>query len=72
MGGITQAIEHAFPDLRGKEQIYKVIWGDLYQRGLINTESLGTTMSRQGILTRRTTELGSKLIGFLSEPLELK
>lgn len=25
VGGITQAIEHAFPDLRGKEQIYKVI-----------------------------------------------
>jgi hypothetical protein len=72
MGGITQAIEHAFPDLRGKEQIYKVIWGDLYQRGLINTENLGTTMSRQGILARRTTELGSKLIDFLSEPVELK
>ncbi|SIR04251.1 hypothetical protein [Aquipseudomonas alcaligenes] len=72
MGGITQAIEHAFPDLRGKEQIYKVIWGDLYQRGLINTEGLGTTMSRQGILARRTTELGSKLIDFLSEPVELK
>lgn len=72
MGGITQAIEHAFPDLQGKEQIYKVIWGDLYQRGLINTEGLGTTMSRQGILARRTTELGSKLIDFLSKPVELK
>lgn len=68
MGGITQAIEHAFPDLRGKEQIYKVIWGDLYQRGLISTPGLGTTMSRQGILARRTTELGQKLIDFLSEP----
>ncbi|BCA27380.1 hypothetical protein [Metapseudomonas otitidis] len=72
MGGITQAIEHAFPDLQGKEQIYKVIWGDLYQRGFINTECLGTTMSRQGILARRTTELGSQLIDFLSEPVELK
>lgn len=72
MGGITQAIEHAFPDLRGKEQIYKVIWSDLYQRGLINTEGLGTTMSRQGILARRTTELGSKLIDFLSDPAGLK
>jgi hypothetical protein len=71
MGGITQVIEHAFPDLKGKEQIYKVIWGDLYQRGLINTEGLGTTMSRQGILSRRTTELGAKLIEFLSEPVEM-
>ncbi|MBK5008005.1 hypothetical protein [Pseudomonas sp. S32] len=69
MGGITQAIEHAFPDLRGKEQIYKVIWDDLYQRGLINTQGLGTTMSRDGILARRTTELGTKLIDFLSEPV---
>ncbi|MBD8739072.1 hypothetical protein IFR41_06090 [Pseudomonas fluorescens] len=72
MGGIAQAIEHAFPDLRGKERIYKVIWGDLYQRGLINTDGLGTTMSRQGILARRTTELGAKLIDFLSEPVELE
>ncbi len=69
MGGITQAIEHAFPDLRGKEQIYKVIWDDLYQRGLINTQGLGTTMSREGILASRTTELGSNLIDFLSEPV---
>jgi len=72
MGGITQAIEHAFPDLRGKEQIYKVIWDDLYQRGLISTQSLGTTMSREGILARRTTELGAKLIDFLSEPVAPK
>lgn len=72
MGGITQAIEHAYPDLRGKQHIYKVIWGDLYQRGLINTDGLGTTMSREGILARRTTELGSQLINFLSEPTDLK
>lgn len=70
--GITQAIEHAFPDLRGKEQIYKVIWDDLYQRGLIDTSGLGTTMSREGILARRTTDLGAKLIDFLSEPVALK
>ncbi len=72
MGGITQTIEHAFPDLRGKQSIYKVIWGDLYQRGLISTDSLGTTMSRDGMLAPRTTELGSQLIDFFSEPTPLK
>lgn len=29
-------------------------------------------MSHEGILARRTTDLGAKLIDFLSEPLELK
>ncbi|WP_330113965.1 hypothetical protein SA496_14425 [Pseudomonas sp. JS3066] len=68
MGGITQVIETALPDLKGKEETYKIIWSDLFQRGLINTQGLGTTMGRDGMLSSRTTRLGKQLIEFLSEP----
>lgn len=66
MGGITQVIEFALPELAGQENLYSQIWKDLYQRGLLNTESLGTTMTANGMVDRRTTPLGSKLINFLS------
>jgi len=66
MGGIDQVIEFALPELQGREKIYKVIWRDLYQRGLINTDNLGTTMSAHGMKSSRTTEMGSALIKFLS------
>ncbi|KNH48326.1 hypothetical protein [Pseudomonas lini] len=66
MGGIDQVIEFALPELEGREKIYKVIWKDLYQRGLINTDNLGMTMSAHGMKESRTTEMGSALIKFLS------
>lgn len=68
MGGITKVIEHALPELKGKEAIYTVIWKDLYQRGLINTDGLGATISGSGMVARRTTDLGQQLIDFLSAP----
>ncbi|MBV7554256.1 hypothetical protein KW841_18055 [Pseudomonas sp. PDM28] len=66
MGGIDQVIEFALPELKGQDAIYKIIWKDLYQRGLINTDSLGTTMSAHGMKSSRTTPVGSALIKFLS------
>jgi hypothetical protein len=66
MGGITQVIEYALPELKGQEPLYGSIWKDLYQRGLISTDSLGTTMSVEGMTANRTTDLGARLIEFLS------
>ncbi len=66
MGGIDQVIEFALPELQGKEDIYKVIWKDLYQRGLINTDNLGMTMSAHGMKSSRSTQMGSALIRFLT------
>lgn len=66
MGGIDQVIEFALPELKGQDAMYKIIWKDLYQRGLINTDSLGTTMSAHGMKASRTTPMGSALIQFLS------
>lgn len=66
MGGITQVIEHAYPSLQGQQELYEPIFSDLYQRGLVNTESLGTTMSRQGMMSERLTPMGRRLLRFIS------
>lgn len=68
MGGLTQVIEHAFPELRGRSGFYGVIWKDLYQRGLISTDGLGTTMTLQEMLSKRTTGLGDAFVQFISAP----
>lgn len=68
MGGITAVIEHAFPDLKGQEELYRLVWSELYRSGLLSTDSLGGTMSGNGMLAKRTTALGDKFIEFISTP----
>lgn len=66
MGGMTQVIEAAFPALKGQQQLYDPIWKDMYQRGLVTSDSLGSTMSRQGMMAARLTPLDVKLLEFIS------
>jgi len=68
-GGITIILEHAFPELARDPALYNQIWRDLHQRGLINTsaDGLNTMMTWNGIIARRTTDLGQKFLVFISE-----
>jgi hypothetical protein len=66
MGGLTQVIEYSIPELINQSTLYTPIWKDLYQRGLVTTDSLGTTMGVDSMLAGRATPLGTKLIEFLS------
>jgi len=66
MGAISTVLEFALPELNGHEQTYSIIWKDLYQRGLLTTDGLNTTMSRDGMIAGRTSKLGAELIKFLS------
>jgi hypothetical protein len=66
MGGLTSVAEFAFPDLVGQKELYLSIWKDLYQRGLVDTDSMGSTMSRDGMLAPRTSKMGAQLVAFLS------
>ncbi len=68
MGGLSSVIEHAYPPLKGQEALYKIIWNDLYRNGLLSTDGLGTTMSEQGMFSKRTTAIGDAFIKFISEP----
>ena len=68
MGGLSTVLEHAFPDLRNRRDIYDQLWKDLYARGLVNTEGLHVTMSGHGLTSRRTTGLGEALLQLITAP----
>lgn len=68
MGGVSAVIEHCFPHLRGKRQIYGQLVRDLQAKGLIHQgEFLNLTMTGRGMVKSRTTEIGQKFIAYISE-----
>lgn len=60
-------IEHAFPELRGKEKFYITICKDLYLKDLITLDSLTVTMTKQGLFERRISQLGLDFLLFIEE-----
>jgi len=61
-------LESAFPELRDNRTLYDQIWRELVQRGLVNTDSLRGTMSQQGLMSKKTTDLGAQFLKFIEEP----
>ena len=68
MGGISSVIENAYPQLQNQKELYTLVWKELYRNGLFNTDSLGTTMSVDGMLAKRTTAIGDEFLKFISPP----
>lgn len=66
MGSLSSVIDLAMPELSQHSEIRDSIWQDLYQRGLVSTNGLQVTMSKDGMLAQRITPLGHQLISFLS------
>lgn len=66
MGGITNLLDAAFPQLKGEEEFSEAIWNDIYSRKLFNTSSIHGTMSVSGIVSKRTTSLGKEFLDFIS------
>jgi len=67
MGGLSLLIEIAYPELKSKDEFTRQIFKDLYAKGLLNTDSLGTTMTQSGILAQRTTKMGQDFIQYISD-----
>lgn len=67
-GGLTAVIEDAFPQLKGHQDLYRLVWQELFRSGLVNTDGLGTTMTASGMFAKRTTAIGDKFLAFISEP----
>jgi hypothetical protein len=74
MGSPSQIFEKAFPELRGRSELYNVFTKDLFSRGLMTTDSLGVTMSESGIFASRITNMGKEFLQFITSPIneELK
>jgi len=68
MGGLSTVVETVYPELAGRRSFYDLVWSDVNAAGLLNTPTLHVTMSGQGLLANRTTDLGDTFLAFISEP----
>ena len=67
-GGLTDIIESAYPEMRGREDICKIVWQELYRYNFVSSDSLSGMMSSSGLLAKRTTELGDQFLDFTAKP----
>ena len=61
---LASLIEQAYPQLRGRRELYDLIWSDLHTAGFHRTGSLQTMMT--SAMAKRTTELGDAFLAFIS------
>jgi hypothetical protein len=64
--GLRSLILYVFPELKSQEAFLQQIIRDLYSRGLIHSESIGTLLSPGGIFEPQTTELGQQFVAFIT------
>ncbi len=69
MGGVDTVLEHTFPELKDQREFTHQLWKDLFAAGLTNTESLGGTMTAEGMFASRITGWGKRFRGFIQSPL---
>jgi len=67
-GGLSNVLEAAFPEMQGRRQLYDKLWQDLHTRRLVTTDQLHSTISRSGLMAKRTTELADRFLEFIGEP----
>jgi len=70
MGSPSIILEASFKELVGRRELYDLFVKDLYSKGLMNSDSLHTMMSENGIFASRTTDIGNKFIKFITSPLD--
>jgi hypothetical protein len=67
MGGVSTVLEHCFPQMRGRRDIYDQIVSDLQTDGLVGPGSfLHMTMSAGGMLESRTSSRGKAFLAFIT------
>lgn len=65
---LPHVIQALFPEMAGHQEVYGLVWSDLKQAQLVNSDLHGM-MSRSGLLARRTTDFGEEFLGFIRSPL---
>jgi hypothetical protein len=68
MGSLRALVTQAFPGTREVE--VQDVWRDLHARGLVNTQELGLTMTGSGLMSGRTTSLGTHIVDFTINDLD--
>ncbi len=67
MGGLIDVIRHNIPALREQDELVRLLWRDLYARGLVNSPDLGGTLSGHGLTQRRASRLGEQLLKLIAD-----
>lgn len=69
MGGVSTVLEHCFPELRGKRDLYDQLVRDLQTEGLVGQgQFLHVTMTGNGMMQSKTSEMGKRFLRFISNP----
>lgn len=69
MASIATVVEHCFPDLVGRQDVYEQIIRDLQTEGLVQQGKIAfTMMTAAGAMETRTTPLGDRFAKFISAP----
>lgn len=66
MGGVSTLFEMLLSEY--PVDLVNIAFHDLYNMGLQNTERGGVTMSKHGIVAKRTTEFGDRYLNYISLP----
>ncbi|WP_455794277.1 hypothetical protein [Clostridium butyricum] len=67
MGSPSALLLQAYPMLHDDKEYMNKLVKDLYSNGLINIESLNTSMTESGMYASRTTKFGKEFISFISK-----
>lgn len=67
IGSISGRIQDAYPELKNQNDLLEIIWNDLKNTGFHKTGGLMTTMSGDGTLSERTTNLGKQFLHFITD-----
>jgi hypothetical protein len=68
-GSPARVLEAVSPELAGQQERYNQLARELHAHGLLGVESLGSMMTAQGALEKRTTPLGDKFLQFITAPV---
>ncbi|NTU19793.1 hypothetical protein HPY28_05590 [Brevibacillus sp. HB1.2] len=74
MGGLSDVVYLAYPELRSNDEFTKQIFNDLYNKGLSGTgaSGLNTMMTGSGMVAARLSRMGVQFLEFISDPSELR
>lgn len=65
-GTKSTILEDTFTELRGKRNFYDQVVRDLYNRGLVNTDSLNVGVTSSGMFAPATTAMGRQFIEYIT------
>lgn len=70
MGSPSTPLFHVYPELNN--ELFKKIYGDLYNDGMVSLDNLNITMSGSGMVAKRTTAIADEFLKFILEKDEIE